>query len=73
MSIAAKYRFDALRTADTLNHIYQYAQDVVKHLKDTFFNLLRDRNYYVDDDCDDVRVIVDKLLPEKTIEKLFNE
>lgn len=75
MSIAAKYRFDALRTADTLNHIHQYTQDIVKHLKDTFSNLLRDRNYYVDDDCVDCLELMKHigLLDKEVVDSIYQD
>ena len=61
-SVAGIYRLEALKIAEGLDRDFD----------EMLYAILCDRNYYVDDDCDDVRVIVDKLLPEKTIEKLFN-
>ena len=61
-SVAGIYRLEALKIAEGLD----------KDFDEMLYAILRDRNYYVDDDCNDVRVIVDNLLPEETIEKLFN-
>lgn len=43
-----------------------------KDVETLLYNILVDRNYYVDDDCDDVRAVVDKLLSKEVIEKRFN-
>ena len=60
-SVAAIYRLEALKIAEGLD----------KDFDEMLYAILRDRNYYVDDDCDDVRVIVDKLLSKEVIEKRF--
>ena len=61
-SVAAIFRLNALKIAKGLD----------KDFNEMLYVILRDRNYYVDDDCDDVRAIVDKLLPKENIEKRFN-
>ena len=61
-SVAAIFRLNALKSAEGLD----------KDFDEMLYAILRDRNYYVDDDCDDVRAIVDKLLPKENIEKRFN-
>ena len=61
-SVAAIFRLDALKIAEGLD----------KDFDDMLYATLRDRNYYVDDDCDDVRAVVDKLLSKEVIEKRFN-
>ena len=61
-SVAAIFRLNALKIAEGLD----------KDFDEMLYAILRDRNYYVDDDCDDVRAIVDKLLPKENIEKRFN-
>lgn len=61
-SVAAIFRLNALKIAGGLD----------KDFDEMLYLILRDRNYYVDDDCDDVRIVVDKLLPKENIEKRFN-
>lgn len=75
MSIAANYRFEALKTADKLNHEYHYTQDIEKHLQEVFSTLLRDRNYYVDDDCVDCLELMKHigLLDLETIDKIYQK
>lgn len=60
-SVAGIYRLEALKIAEGLD----------KDFDEMLYAILRDRNYYVDDDCDDVRAVVDNLLSKEVIEKRF--
>ena len=67
-SLSAKYHFKALRIAKTIKEVYHYKVSGIEIL---LVNLLRDRNFYVDDNCEDVKEVVDGLLPVKKIENIF--
>ena len=45
----------------------------LKDIDGLAYNLLRDRNFYVDDDCEDVKPLLTGLLAEERIEALFAE
>ena len=62
-SVAALYRFEALKIARGLN----------KDIEGMLYLLLRDRNYYVDDDSDDVKEVVNDLLSKEIIDKRFED
>ena len=61
-SVAAPFRLEALNIASGL----------AKDVKNMLALLLRDRNYYVDDDCYDVEKIVKKYFPIDVINGCFN-
>ena len=65
-SLAAIYHYKALEYAKKL-------EKTPSNVKDVLYRLLRDRNYYIDDDCEDVYELVKGLLPIETIDSLFNE
>ena len=69
-SLAAKYRFKALETAKAFG-LGGYGK--LEDVDGVFFNLLRDRNYYVDDDCDDVVKLAreTKMISEAYIDKTW--
>ena len=64
--LSAKYNYIALEFAKKLEKVPQGVSEVLS-------NLLRDRNYYVDDDCEDVKQLVDGLIEAKTIENLYRD
>ncbi len=69
-SIAATYRYKALQVAkDYALCDYGKLEDV----DDLFYALLRDRNYYVDDDCEDVVSLAKetKMISEAYIDKTW--
>ena len=72
-SIAAKYRFDALKSANFLSGYYQVSKEIKGEIEQLFTDLLRDRNFYVDDDCLDCLELIKKadLLEEKAIDKVY--
>lgn len=72
-SIAAKYRLDALRSANFLSGYYQVSKEIKGEIEQLFTDLLRDRNFYVDDDCLDCLELIKNtnLLEEKAIEKIY--
>lgn len=61
-SVASSFRLEALDIASGLT----------KDVKNMLILLLRDRNYYVDDDCYDVEEIAKKLLPLDVINGCFD-
>ncbi len=70
-SLAAEAAMNALRVACDLFRLFNVvAEDVDSVVSD----LLRDRNVYVDDDCQDVRKLLEEtpILKEKEVEKMFN-
>lgn len=67
-SVAAEYRLKALKIAKIAKVQYDKTFDDVKSL---LSSLLRDRNYYVDDDCLDIKPIAEGLLSQEVIDKLF--
>lgn len=62
-SVAVLYRFEALKIAKGLN----------KDIEGMLYLLLRDRNYYVDDDSNDVKEVVNDLLSKEIIDKRFED
>lgn len=71
-SISADYLFQALNIAVTLWSKYAIK---LQETSDVIYRLLRDRNFYVDDDCNDVLEILKKtpLLDQKSIEDMFQK
>lgn len=67
-SVAAEFRKDELTFAVALSRVQVLAPD---ELKELIFHLLRDRNYYVDDDCEDVKEMVSGVIEDEEIFKLF--
>ena len=66
-SIAAKHLLSALLIARKMKESGYGLPDKV----DTVFsNLLRDRNFYVDDDCEDARLLALELLPEEEVNRI---
>lgn len=72
-SIAAKYRLDALKSANFLSGYYQVSKEIKGEIEQLFTDLLRDRNFYVDDDCLDCLDLIKNtnLLEEKAIDKIY--
>ena len=70
MSLSSIYRFKALEVAKRLFKEYKYVPD---YLLDNYRCLLRDRNFYVDDDAEDVLALVKEagFIPSATIEKYY--
>jgi len=71
-SISADYLFRALLTAVNLWDKRSIKQ---KEISDVIYRLLRDRNFYIDDDCNDVLEVLNKtsLLDKDSIDKMFKE
>ena len=67
-SVAADYRFKELETAKKINDIFNVKKE---ELNDLLSITLRDRNFYIDDDCDDVRKLATNLLDKETVDKAF--
>lgn len=44
-----------------------------KGVQDTCYKLLRDRNFYIDDDCDDIKPLMLKVLSPEVVESLYKE
>ena len=65
-SLAAIYHEKALRNAKKLNRTPLNAEDVL-------YKLLRDRNYYVDDDCEDIKSLVVDIVPIEKAEKIYKD
>ena len=70
LSISADYLFKALLIAAALWNKYSIN---LNETSEVVYRLLRDRNFYVDDDCDDVLEILKKtpLLDQKSMEEMF--
>ena len=70
MSLSSIYRFKALEVAKRLFKEFKY---VPEYLLDNYRCLLRDRNFYVDDDAEDVLALVKEagFIPSATIEKYY--
>ena len=71
-SLAADYRFAALKTAQTLYLKYKVK---AKGVEDVLYNLLRDRNYYEDDDCLDVyeETQYSDMLDPEVVKKMYQQ
>ena len=69
-SVAAEYRLKALKAALKVFEKFNFKPDEVDEL---FSNLLRDRNYYVNDDCLDIMELVKgcELLPLKFVNEVY--
>ena len=65
-SLSAKYNQISIQIARKLNGAHA-------KLKDILYRTLRDRNYYIDDDCEDIQELVKGLLPDSIIDKYFEE
>lgn len=70
MSIAADYHFEALLIAASLYDKYAIKK---KDIVDVFSTLLQERNYYVDDNCEDVLRILEKtpLIASTKIKEIY--
>lgn len=75
MSIAAAYRLTAILIAEKLNKEYHYTEEIMKHLEENFSLLLRDRNFFVDDDCVDCLngMKATYLLDNETIDRIYQK
>lgn len=69
-SLAAKYHFECVKYAKKLKELYDVN---IKDIKEVIYKLLRDRNFYIDDDCEDVKDVINGLISEKDILKLFDD
>ena len=69
-SICAEYHLKALQIAIKLLEKYDYK---VNGAKDVYYALLRDRNFFVDDDCEDVLKLVNgyHLLSKEVIKDVY--
>lgn len=71
-SVASDYRLKALEIS---KKIYEKYNDKKDNLNNLLYVILRDRNYYIDDDCFDVKEVVlniiEKDIVNKTFENLF--
>ena len=67
-SLSAIYRFECIKIAKKLK--VMYAHDI-NNIKDVIYNFLRDRNFYIDDDCLDAKEEMYGLLPDEEIEKMY--
>ena len=65
-ALSAKYHQEALELARRL-------ENTPENIVSVFSKLLRDRNYYVDDDCEDVKELVKGMISEQVIEKELTE
>ena len=73
MSVAAKYRLETLRFVEGFPEELRGDPALKRAVKDLFSMLLRDRNYYVDDDCKDCLLAAkaSKMLGEEEIESVY--
>ena len=67
-SVAAIFREKALKIAKALTAQGKPAPD---DLSDMLALLLRDRNFYIDDDCEEIRALVCGLLVQEEIDRRF--
>ena len=67
-SVAAKYRLRALEGAIKCFKIFDFD---VEEIESLLYDLLRDRNYFVDDDCEDVKPLLENVLPEDKINTIY--
>lgn len=70
-SVAATYRFKGLEVAKALKELDPNKE--IDGLSDELRALLRDRNYYVDDDSHDVKELVKGLIDDNIIETYFSD
>lgn len=75
MSVAAKYRLEALLFVEGFADEYQDDEEFKDKVVDLFTLLLRDRNYFVDDDCEDClkAAKATKLMGEEEIKKIHQQ
>ena len=69
-ALSAKFRLKAIKNAQELHSNYSY---IPKNIQEELYKLLRDRNFYIDDNCEDVKPIVEGLFPSEVVEQLFSE
>ena len=69
-SVSAEYRFEAIKT---MKRIFDLYGEIHSEAKDMLYNLLRDRNYYVDDDCEDILPYLEGVVPPADIERLYSQ
>lgn len=73
-SISANYNFDALKVADLLSNTHHHVKAIKGDMAELFSNLLRDRNFYVDDDCKDCLELAKHtgLYTDEELEHIYN-
>lgn len=71
MSIAADYHFEALLIAASLYNKYAIKKE---DIADVFYMLLEERNFYIDDNCEDVLAILEKtpLIAQEKIREIYS-
>ena len=69
-SLSAKYHESALDVSLILFNKYQI---ILKDLDALFLNILRERNHYIDDNCEDVLAKITPLLEPEVIKKIYGE
>ncbi len=70
MFYAAKYYKEAVEIANELMTSFNARMD---DIQETISLLLKDRNYYVDDDCPDLEVLVEPLLSRAIYHKMLRD
>lgn len=68
-SVSAKLYKRVLELAVTLKQKYD---TLTKGVNDIFYNALLARNFYIDDDCEDLTVIASELMKSTDIEKMLS-
>ena len=67
-SVAAKYRLRSLEGAVKAFKNFDFN---VEEIESVLYDLLRDRNYYIDDDCEDVRPLLVNVLPQEKVDEIY--
>ena len=68
-AVSAQYYTRAIALAATLYTAYG---EKVVDIGDTVYRALKARNYYVDDDCEDLRALALSFLPKEEVEETFD-
>ena len=67
-SLAAPYRLEALLHAEKLQKKIK-----AKELQSVAYHLVKDRNHFVDDPCEDVRPLIEKLLGKELADMTYED
>ena len=70
LALSPIYLERALQVAVQIKELFGTS---LKGIQDLCYKLLRDRNFYIDDDCEDLKPMMEKVLSHAVVESLFKE
>ena len=69
-SLSAEYRLASIKLAKELKDKYNH---LFGGIKEQIYKLIKDRNYYVDDDCEDLIKLLSSLITKEEVLEMINE